>query len=149
MKSGMTLLGLILIAHSLRAQNKQPWNIDRLCGRVEHVQRVPERHNPNSFSEKRKPLRDVQLSLYERRENKTCCAGFSPMETTQTRKNGGFDFQAAKPGNYWLITNWNGRESEVAVVYLPHRNSVTKCFEQGIALDDAGIADWWLSITVD
>jgi hypothetical protein len=70
------------------------------------------------------------------------------VETVKTRKDGSFEFKT-KPGRFWLATNWSGKEYEVAVVYQPERDSATKCSEQGIALDDAGNADWWLSVTVD
>jgi hypothetical protein len=148
-RSACACVLLILGAQLLHAQEKKPWAVDHLCGRVEYVRRTPENHNPNSFSEKRKPLRDVQLSLYERRENEDCCSGLSPLETSRTRKNGSFDFQAAKPGNYWVTTNWNGKQSKVAVVYEVQKDSFSKCSEQGIAVDDAGNADWWLTVTVD
>jgi hypothetical protein len=148
-RDALSLVVLFLIAQFLYAQEKKPWNVDRLCGRLEHVQRTPGRHDPNTFSEKRKVLRDVSLSLYERRENEACCDGLNAVETTKTGRRGNFEFKTPKLGSYWLSTNWNGKISTVPIIYKPQKNPVTMCSEQGIQLDDQGNAEWWKTVTVD
>jgi hypothetical protein len=148
-KNTLPLVTLVVFAQIFYAQEKKPWSVDRLCGRLDHVQRTPERHDPNSFSEKRKALRDVSLSLYERRENQTCCDGLNAVETTNTGRGGHFEFKTNKLGSYWLGTNWNGKNSSVPVIYEPQKNPVTICSEQGIQLDDQGNAEWWITVTVD
>jgi hypothetical protein len=137
------------IAHLLCAQDKKPWIVDRLCGQLDYVQRTAERHDPNSFSEKRKAVRDVSISLYERRENQPCCDGLNAVETAKTGRSGHFEFKTKTVGSYWLSTNWNGRSSTLPVVYETGKNPVTMCSEQGIQLDDQGNASWWITVTVD
>jgi len=149
LKRTLAILAALLIGQSSHAQEKKPWDIDRLCGRLEHVQKVPDRKNANTFSENRKPLREVSVSLYGRRENEPCCAGLNALETIQTRKGGRFEFKTTRPGNYWLGMNWSGKEYRLGVVYKPQKNSTTMCSEQGIGLDDEGNADWWVTLTVD
>jgi hypothetical protein len=139
----------MLIAQLLHGQEKKPWDVDRLCGRLEHIQRTPQRHDSNSYSEKRKALRDVSLSLYERRENQACCDGLNAVETAKTGRSGHFEFKTKKPGGYWLSTNWNGKRSTVPVVYERPKNPVSMCAQQGIQLDEQGNAEWWITVTVD
>jgi len=148
-RNALSLVALILIAQFSYAQEKKLWNVDRLCGRLEHVQRSPGRHDPNNFSEKRKALRDVPMSLYERRENEACCDGLNAVETTKTGRGGHFALKTKKPGSYWLSTTWNGKNSTVPVIYKPQKSPVTTCSEQGVQLDDQGNAELWITITVD
>ena len=42
MKGVAAILGLILVAQ-VHAQQKRPWSVDRICGRVEYVKRIPEK----------------------------------------------------------------------------------------------------------
>jgi len=143
------LFSVILVGHVVCAQEKKPWNIDRLCGRLEHVERIPNRKHADTFSETRKALRDVPLAMYERRENEICCENLTPIDTTITGKNGLFNFKDEKPGLYWLETNWNGKKYKAAVAYNPAKKSGTICSQQGLQLDYAGDADWWITVTVD
>ena len=149
MKGILSIFTVTLFASCLGAQEKKPWEIDRLCGKLEHVQKISDRKNANTFSEKRKALREVPLGLYERHENQACCEGVSAVETTQTGRGGQFEFKTKKPGNFWMATNWRGKKYKLAVVNKPEKNSATMCSQQGIALDDEGNADWWLTVTVD
>jgi hypothetical protein len=148
-KITVSIFAATLCASGLGAQEKKPWEIDRLCGKLEHVQKVPDRKHANTFSEKRKALREVSLSLYERREHQACCEGMNAVETTQTGRGGHFEFKTRKPGNFWMATNWSGKEYKLAVVYKLQNNSTTMCSQQGIGLDDEGDAEWWAIVTVD
>ncbi len=143
------ILALGMIASTSYAQEKKPWQIDRLCGKIEYVQKIPSRKNTNTFSEKRKALRDISLGLYDQHENESCCSGLAAIETVHTGRGGRFEFKNTKPGNYWLGANWNGKEYKVAVVFKPEKNSSTLCSEQGLGFDDEGNADWWVTITLD
>jgi hypothetical protein len=143
------LFAVILVAQALRAQDKKPWSTGRLCGRLEHVERIPDRKHADNFSETRKALQGVPLIMYVRRENEACCGNLTPIDTAMTGKRGLFSFKEVKPAPYWLEANWNGKEYKVAVVQEPERNSSAICSEQGLKLDYAGNADWWITVTVD
>jgi hypothetical protein len=144
-----TVVAGILIAQDLYAQEQKPWNVDRLCGRIEHVQRAPVGKVPNASSEKRTSLRDVSVVLYDRVADTPGCTGGSVADTTKTSRGGHFEFKNKKPGTYCLSMNWSGKEYKVVVVYHPQKTSQTLCSEQGIGIDDEGNADWWMTITVD
>lgn len=143
------ILASMLIASVLSAQEKAPWEIDRLCGKLEHVQKIPNRKSANTFSEKRKSLRDVPLTLYSRLENEACCSGLTAVEMVHTGRGGHFEFKNDGPGNYWLSANWNDKEYKLAIGFKPDKKPKALCSQQGIGLDDEGNADWWVTITVD
>jgi hypothetical protein len=138
----------ILIVQGLHGQEKKPWNVDRIWGRVEYVQRIPIRKQPDNYSEKRKAIRGVPLELYESRNENTCCDGSKRVDTATSGKNGEFEFKNEKAGHYWLTAKWNGRDYKVAVAFEPQKKSSTICSQQGIQIED-GDASWWGTVTVD
>jgi hypothetical protein len=131
------------------AQDERKWDSDGLCGRVEHVQKIPDRKFSNTFSERRRGLRGRTLARFERRAGQRCCDGLVPLETTETGSNGRFEFKTKKPGDLWLTTNWHAKEYKIAIVSKQQEDSSTRCSKQGIGLDDSGNADWWVTITLD
>jgi hypothetical protein len=145
------LFALILLGRGsqLQGQDKKPWSVDRICGRIEYVRKIPVRNATNTFNEKRKPLRGLALDLHNGPEGTTCCDGLKSVATTISGKGGKFDLKQERPGRYWLSTTWNGREYMVAVMYRPQKVSRTLCSQQGIGLDDDGNMDWWETVTVD
>ena len=149
MRKRAVLLAVVLVAQTLCAQDKKPWTIGRLCGRLEHVERVPDRKHPETFSETRKALQGVPLVLYERHENESCCGDVTLIYTTMSGKRGLFSFKDVKPGLYWLEATWNERKYRVAVIQEPERKSLAICSEQGLEVNNAGNADWWITVTVD
>jgi hypothetical protein len=65
----LAVLAMLLITSAVHAQEKKPWNVDRICGRVEHVRRIPTKKQPDNYSEKRKNLRGIPLELYEEKSS--------------------------------------------------------------------------------
>ena len=149
MKRIALIVALAFFAPRLFAQEKKPWEIDRLCGMLDHVVRTPDRKNPSTVSEKRTGLREIQLTLFERRDNQPCCNNSTAIETVRTGRGGHFEFKRAKAGNYWLSTNWKGREYKITVSFKPEKNSTIMCSQQGIDLDDEGNAGCWATVTLD
>jgi hypothetical protein len=145
----VSIVALLLLGPRLFAQEKKPWEIDRLCGKLDHVVRTPDRKNPSFISEKRTGLRDIQLTLFERHDDQACCESSTAIETVRTGRGGHFEFKRAKAGNYWLSTNWKGREYTITVSIKPEKNSMTMCSQQGVDLDDEGDAGCWATVTVD
>jgi hypothetical protein len=143
------LLAALMVVPALQAQEKKPWEIESLCGKLEHIERTPDRRHANSISEKRKALRDVDLALYDRREAEPCCNSVNAIETVRTRRGGHFDVENKKAGDFWLVSDWNGKHYKLPVIYKPGKASTTVCSEQRIHFDDEGNADWWVTITVD
>jgi hypothetical protein len=142
-------LAAILVVQGLNAQEKKPWGADQICGRVEYLKRIPEKKHPNSYSEKKKSLKDVRLELYEFDENQARCEGLKTVGSLASGRNGQFEFGPEKPGRYWLIAKWNSKEYKVDVIYEPQKKSSTICSQQGIWIEDDGNASWWITVTVD
>jgi hypothetical protein len=133
-----------LTASPIQAQEKKPWKVSQLCGRVDYVQRRPEGKSPDTFIEKRKPIPDLLVELYE------STAGDRPVDSTRTDKRGQFEFKNPQAGSYWLSMNWNScRKCGLAVVFAPAKSSGATCSRQGIAIDDGGSANWWTTVDVD
>jgi hypothetical protein len=149
MRWALPLLGMILLVQTAHAQGKKPWDVDKLCGRVEYVKRIPEKKHPNNYSEKRKSLRDVPLELYADGENQPCCDELKNVGSTKTGQNGRFEFKPEKAGRYWLMAKWNQKVYEVNVDFKPEKRSSTICSQQGIQVGDDGDASWWVTVTVD
>ena len=127
MKSVASILAAILIAQALHAQERKPWNVDRVCGRIQYVRRIPIKKQPDNFSEKRKDLRGIPLELYESDGGPPCRESLRSVGTTISGKAGQFEFKPEKAGHYWLTAKWNGRDYKVAVVFEPQKKSSTIC----------------------
>jgi hypothetical protein len=141
------IAGTILATHialSVQAQEKKPWKVSELCGRVDYVQRMPEGKSAATFIEKRRPIPNLIIELYESSgSNKS-------IDSARTDKRGGFEFKNPQAGSYWLSMNWNScRKCGLAVVFAPAKSSGATCSRQGIAIDDVGSANWWTTVDVD
>ena len=148
MKSFVLVIAPTLLLASLAAQERKPWQVDKLCGKLEYANKTPNRKDANTFSEKRKALREILLELYERRVNQVCCENMNAVETTTTGRGGHFEFRTKKAGNFWLATKWGGKDYRLPVVYKPEKNSAAVCSQQGIALDGDGNGERWEIVTV-
>ena len=133
---------------SSAAQQEKKWNVARLCGRVDQLQEIQDRKLANASSERRRGLRDLPMSLYQRRDDRTCCQGLVVLENARTARNGRFEFKTKNPGDFWITTYWNARQYKLAVTNEQLENSAT-CSAQGIDLDGNGHANWWVTITLD
>jgi hypothetical protein len=125
-----------------------PQQINHLCGRLDHADRVKVGDRAYSYSH-RKVLGAVELELYKANGNRACCADLERIDVVTSNKRGRFEFRRAAAGFYWVRSEWNGKEFKLPIVFKPEKNFATECSEQGILIDDEGSAEWWLSVTVD
>jgi hypothetical protein len=149
LKLAVPFLAAILVVQGLNAQEKKPWSVDRICGRVESLQRVPIRKQPNNYSDKRRDLKGIPLELYKSPEGAPCCDDLEKVGSTISGKGGQFKFTPEKAGHYWLTANWDGKDYKVAVEFEPQKKSSTVCSQQGIQMEDGEDASWWVTVTVD
>jgi hypothetical protein len=149
MKTPLIAVVIVGLCRSSLAQHERKWDVDRLCGRVDQAQIIPERKFATTFSERRRGLRDLPMALFERRDGQPCCDALVALETTKTGRNGRFEFKTKNPGDFWRMTNWNAKQYKIAVVSKQQKDSSAMCSKQGIDLDDTGNADWWVTITLD
>jgi hypothetical protein len=133
----------------MHSEELKPWNVDRICGRVEFVHRIRDKTSADTYSEQRKTLRGVQLGLSEAGDHEDCCDGLKSVAAVTSGKNGRFEFKQENPGHYWLTANWNGKSYKVRVVYEPQKNSSTLCSQHGIQIEDEKEVGWWKTVSVD
>jgi hypothetical protein len=94
------IAGVLVSGRQTMAQPKQEWDVERLCGRVEHVQRIPDKKFANTFSERHRGLSDLTMTLFERRDGQLCCDALVALEKTRTSRDGRFEFKTNEPGGF-------------------------------------------------
>ena len=149
MKMPLSAVVIVSLCQASLARQERKWDVDRLCGRIDQVQKIPDQKFANTFSERRRGLRGFPMALFERRGGQPCCKDMVALETTKTGKDGRFEFKTKDPGDFWLMTNWNAKQYKIAIVIKQPKDSSAMCSKQGIDLDDSGNAYWWVTITVD
>jgi hypothetical protein len=148
------ILVVVLFAASTLAQapnSAPPPSLERLCGKLEHVQNVPVKDAPNTIVSKARDLPRVAVRLYPAGENGQSCEGASAIATTATGHWGSFGFKSKQlPGGlYWLQVEPNERKYRMLIRYAPKRYSDQSCSETLWEVNDSG--DFWRAqiITVD
>jgi hypothetical protein len=139
---------VISVGQLLFAQERAEWKIDRICGRVESVQQIKDRHQSAAISEKRKAIPGVPIDLYESREGSVCCVASDRRDTSTSDRRGQFRLRPP-PGRDWLNLKWNGKDYIVFFIFERQAKSNTSCVEQGIQLEENGTATWWRTVTLD
>jgi hypothetical protein len=101
------LLATFAVGQSQSPEELKRWNsVDRLCGRLEHIER---RGDGDTRQDKTKSLKGVVLKLYQR-DSVPCCESVYPAATVKAGRGGGFSFANIKPGPYRLVADVRGRE---------------------------------------
>jgi hypothetical protein len=89
------LLATFAVGQSQSPEELKRWvSVDRLCGRLEHVER---RDVGDTRPGKTKSLKGVVLKLYQR-DTVACCESVYPAAEVKTGRGGGFSFADIKPG---------------------------------------------------
>jgi len=141
----------VLFATLAGGQSQSPeeikrWNtVDRLCGRLEHVER---RDGGETRPDKTKSLKGVALKLYQR-DTVPCCESVYPAAEVKTGRGGGFSFADIKPGPYWLVADVRGREFKMDLRFQPGKGADTLCSDQRFEVYDSGEFQLGKVITVD
>jgi hypothetical protein len=148
------LIAAVLIAASALAQvpkSATPPTVERLCGKLEHVQNLPVKGTSNTFRTKERPLSRVVVSLYPAVENGQCCEKTPAIATVETGRCGSFEFKSKQlpDGLYWLQVEPNGRKYQMLIRYAPNRPSDESCSRTVWEVNDSG--DFWKAqiISVD
>ena len=139
-----TALIVVLAAASLtpatpvRQESDNAETVARLCGRLEHTERIPDKINPIKYSEKNTPIKDAKLLAYERRDNAACCKTSSVIAETTTSKSGAFEFKGLPSGNYWFVAMVDQQQYTIPVVIQQTRDKQPVCSELSFAIQDSG-----------
>jgi hypothetical protein len=155
-KIKVIVLCLLFLPGLLVGQSAQPdserekWRIlRRLCGRVEYVKNLAAEQGKDVPESKRKSLRNVELELYPRELEGTCCEGLKMTSKVITGRTGKYDFNKVEAGKYWVVARWNDKVFHLPMTLSPERPSVNECLKQGFQIDSNGVFDQWVEITVD
>src|SRR5262245_43774346 len=110
---------LVSFSMSLALQARpqvETWElVAKLCGNLEQTGFVPDKNRPSQYSEKRIPIQNSKLTLYEAPNNSVCCSNVPVAGETTTSKNGSFEFKGLKNGYYWLVARFENREYRMSI----------------------------------
>lgn len=116
------LVGSLLAASVPQAVDTEKWNaVERMCGKLEWVEEIPVKGKGAEFEEKSRPLKKVDIRLYRRENESSCCGMGLPIARAVTNGRGEFDFKNLVPGSYWVMVEVDGKEYSHAIKYVPSK----------------------------
>jgi hypothetical protein len=155
MKLNLALIVYLLALNALAQtpQNTEAPTLERLCGKLQHVEYRLREGTTNVFDLARWDLRHVVVNLYPAVENAQCCEGTTVTATTVTGHWGSFGLKTKRlPGGlYWLEVLPDGHSHSILIRYAPRRRSDQPCYDTFWTIDDKGVFTEGISrtITVD
>jgi hypothetical protein len=145
MKSGIrTALIMFLAATGLTAAAPAKpqfadWElVAKLCGKLEQIDRIPDKTLPDVYSSKNRPVKDATLIAYEGRTTVECCANSKVAGETKSNKSGDFEFKGLTKGYYWLVTTIDRQEYRMAIRIGQLQDKQPVCSQMSFALDPSG-----------
>jgi hypothetical protein len=139
-----TALIFVLTAASLTfaapgAQESDEWElVAKLCGRLEHVDHLPDKKNPILYLEKHSPIAAANLLAYERSGNSTCCRNTPVIAETKPDKSGNFEFKGLPFGSYWFVVLVDQKQYMLPVLVKKTEEKLAVCSEMSFAIEDTG-----------
>jgi hypothetical protein len=116
----LIFLAVLPAGASGQAVDAEKWNtVERMCGKAEWVEKIPSKHDPNSYEEKRKSIKKAEVRLYQREGDAPCCGTNPPVAQSVTNREGIFEFKNIMPGKYWLVIVTGVKQYSHAVTYTP------------------------------
>jgi len=125
------LVGLLLSASVPQAADTEKWNtVGRMCGKLEWIEEIPVNRKGTEFQEKSRPLKKVEIRLYRRGNESSCCGTGLPVARSITNGRGEFDFKDLVPGSYWMVVEVDGKQYSHAIKYVPS-SAESSCSDLG------------------
>jgi hypothetical protein len=116
------LVGSLLFASVPQAVDTKKWKtVGRMCGKLEWVEEVPVNRKGTEFQEKSRPLKKVEIRLYRRENESSCCGTGLPIARAVTNGRGEFNFENLVPGSYWVMVEVDGKQYSLAIKYVPSK----------------------------
>jgi hypothetical protein len=112
--------------------------VAKLCGRLQHSNRIPHKNIPGQFSEKISPIKDAKLVAYEAPSNSVCCSNTRVAGEATTNKNGNFEFKGLTKGYYWLVARADDREYRMSIRIGQLQDKQPVCSEMSFEIDASG-----------
>ena len=121
MKTALLIfLAVLPFGASGQVVDAEKWNtVERMCGKAEWVEKIPSKHDPNSYEEKRKSVKKAEVRLYQREGDVPCCGTNPPIAQSVTNREGIFKFKNIVSGKYWLVIVTGVKQYSHAVTYTP------------------------------
>lgn len=114
-------LALLGISSPPQKVDLEKWNtVDRMCGKLEHVEKIRARGGTEAVKEKSEPIKKADIRLYQREKGSACCDAALPVAKTTSSKRGEFSFSAVIPDSYWLVVRVGGQDFALALSYAPN-----------------------------
>jgi hypothetical protein len=133
---------LLVLSAATNAQGTRKadnWNtIDHMCGQLVYSQELPVKGEENTFQDKTRPAKKVELRLFKGAANEPCCEKLPLVDKTTTRRDGQFKFKSVAAGDYWVETRANGRVYRLAVHYSPEKSDSVQCKDLLFEVKDSG-----------
>ena len=117
-RSVLLLAALASISPSQTVDPEKLNTVERMCGKVEQVDRSPFAGATSTYGEWRKPIKNAVVRLYHREKDLPCCETAALVEATITNKGGNFSFKNSVPGKYWIVILVEGKEYSHALKYF-------------------------------
>ena len=115
------------------------WELmEKLCGRLEQIDRVPDKTLPGMYSDKSRPVKDARLVAYEGRSNGECCDNSRVAGETKSNKSGNFEFKGLTKGYYWLVTTVDRQEYRMPIRIGKLQDKQPVCSQMAFAIDATG-----------
>jgi hypothetical protein len=121
------LIGSLLFFSVPQGADTEKWNtVGRMCGKLEWVEKIPVNRKGTEFEEKSKPLKKVDIRLYRRESESSCCGTEQPIARGVTNGRGEFGFKNLASGSYWMEVEVDGKQYSLAIKYVPSE-AESKC----------------------
>jgi hypothetical protein len=112
--------------------------VAKLCGRLEQIDRVPDKSVPGAYSDKSRPVKETRLVAYEGRSNAECCANSKVAGETKSNKSGNFEFKGLTKGYYWLVTMIDRQEYHMPIRIGQLLDKQPVCSQMSFAVTPTG-----------
>ena len=112
--------------------------VAKLCGRLQHTERVPHKSLPGQFSQKISPIKDAKLIAYEAPSNSVCCSNVRVAGEVTTNKTGNFEFKGLTKGYYWLVARVDNREYRMSIRIGQLKDKQPVCSQMSFEIDASG-----------
>lgn len=142
---------LVNFAQAQTPARNSPPPVEKFCGKLVHVEHVPDKDIPNAFEARTENLPHVPVRLYRADGNRRCCEGLPLIGEAITGRRGYFQLKekGLEDGLYWIVARHNLREHQLLVQFEPKKNPAELCSAVSYELDDFGNMSQTVTIVIE
>ena len=128
----------LTVAAPVQPQSYEWELVARICGKLEHIDRIPDKRIPGKYSEKHLPVKDAKLLVYEGFSNSPCCKTVPVFAEARSSKSGTFEFKGLPTGNYFLVANVDTKEYRMAIRVQKTNDRQPVCSQTSFIIEESG-----------